>query len=128
VIYTALGVLITFGVVYNAARIQLSERAHELASLRVLGFSRGEVGFVLIGEAMLLAVLAVPLGWLLGYGFAVGMMRAMASELIDIPAVVARPTFVYAGAVVLAAALGSVLVVRRRLDRVEIASALKQRD
>jgi len=128
VIYTALGVLITFGVVYNSARIQLSERAHELASLRVLGFSRGEVGFVLIGEAMLLAVLAVPLGWLLGYGFAVGMMRAMASELIDIPAVVARPTFVYAGTVVLAAALGSVLVVRRRLDRVEIASALKQRN
>lgn len=127
-IYTALGMLITFGVVYNAARIQLSERAHELASLRVLGFSRAEVGFVLVGEAMLLALIAVPLGWLAGYGFAMGMMQAMSSDMIDIPARVARPTFAYAGAVVLGAALGSVLVVRRRLDRVDIASALKQRD
>ncbi|MDZ4134007.1 MAG: ABC transporter permease, partial [Paracoccaceae bacterium] len=70
VIYSALGALITIGVVYNAARIQLAERAHELASLRVLGFTRAEVGYVLVGELMLLTVLAIPVGWGAGYGFA----------------------------------------------------------
>ena len=60
-IYSGLGALIAIGVVYNAARIQLSERAHELASLRILGFSRGEVSFVLLGELLGLALLAIPL-------------------------------------------------------------------
>jgi putative ABC transport system permease protein len=70
IIYATLGVLITVGVVYNAARIQLAERAYELASLRVLGFSRGEVSYVLVGEIMLLTVIGLPVGWLAGYGFA----------------------------------------------------------
>lgn len=127
-IYSALGVLITVGVVYNAARIQLSERAHELASLRVLGFSRAEVGYVLVGELMLLTLVAVPLGWLAGTGFAALVTQGFSTDMIRIPLVITKATYALASVIVIAAALGSALLVRRRLDRVDIATALKQRE
>lgn len=126
-IYTVIGVLIAIGVVYNAARIQLSERSHELASLRVMGFSRGEVGFVLVGEMMLLALLAVPFGWLLGSWFAAGMVAAVSTEVVQLPYVISRRTYAAAAAAVVLASLGAALVVRRRLDRVDLSTALKAR-
>lgn len=127
-IYALLGVLITVGVVYNAARIQLSERSYELASLRVLGFSRGEVGYVLVGEIMLLSVLALPLGWLAGYGFAALSAQGLSSEMVNIPFVISARTYAWSTLIAFVAALASVLMVRRRLDRVEIASALKKKE
>ena len=127
-IYTAIGALIAVGVVYNAARIQLSERSYELASLRVLGFSRGEVGFVLVGEMMLLTVVAIPFGWVAGWWLAQGLVGAMSTDIVQIPFVVSRRTYALAALAVFVAALGAVLMVRRRLDRVDLASALKARD
>jgi putative ABC transport system permease protein len=127
-IYTLIGCLIAIGVVYNAARIQLSERSYELASLRVLGFSRGEVGFVLVGEMMLLTLVAIPLGWVAGYGLAQGLVAAMSTDIIQIPFVITRRTYALAGLAVFLAALGSVMLVRRRLDRVDLATALKARE
>ena len=70
VVYVAIAVLITVGVTYNSVRIQLSERARDLASLRILGFTNGEVSYILIGETVLLVLFAQPLGWLLGTGLA----------------------------------------------------------
>lgn len=127
-IYTLIGVLIAIGVVYNAARIQLSERSYELASLRVLGFSRAEVGYVLVGEIMLLTLVAIPLGWVVGYWLAVGLVEAMSTDLIQMPFHITRRTFALAAVAVFLAALGSVLMVRRRLDRVDLAIALKARE
>lgn len=127
-IYTLIGLLIAVGVIYNAARIQLSERSYELASLRVLGFTRAEVAYVLVGEMMLLTLAAIPLGWLAGYGLAQGLARAMSTDLVQVPFHITRRTFALAGLAVFLAALGSVLLVRRRLDRVDLASALKARD
>lgn len=127
-IYTLIGVLIAIGVVYNAARIQLSERSYELASLRVLGFSRAEVGYVLVGEMMLLTLLAIPLGWGAGYGLARGVVGAMSTDVVQIPFTISRRTFGLAALAVGLAALGAVLMVRRRLDRVDLATALKARD
>jgi putative ABC transport system permease protein len=127
-IYTLIGVLITIGVVYNAARIQLAERSYDLASLRVLGFSRAEVSFVLVGETMLLSLAAVPVGWVLGYGFAATMAQGLSNEIVTIPLVIERSTYALAGAVALVAALGSVLLVGRRLHRVDMVIALKQKE
>ena len=127
-IYTLIGVLIAIGVVYNAARIQLAERSYELASLRVLGFSRAEVGYVLVGEIMLLTILAIPLGWVAGYWLALGLIEAMSTDMFQIPFHITRRTFALAALAVFAAALGSVLMVRRRLDRVDLATALKARN
>ncbi len=127
-IYVTVGVLITIGVAYNGARIQLSERARELASLRILGFSRGEVSLILIGETMVLAVLAQPLGWLIGYLIARQMVRGFSSDLYSVPLVLNPPTYAMASLIVLAAALGAALVVRRRLDRLDLVAVLKTRE
>lgn len=128
VIFSSLGMLITIGVVYNAARIQLAERAHELASLRVLGFRRSEVGYVLVAEQMLLTAIAVPLGWAAGYGFARLMTQGFSSDIISLPLVISRGTYAQSALTVLATALVSVLLVRRRLDRIDIVTALKQKE
>ncbi|MCL4189443.1 MAG: ABC transporter permease [Rhodobacteraceae bacterium] len=127
-IYVTLGGLITLGVVYNAARIQLAERSHELASLRVLGFSRGEVGFVLVGEMMLLATAAIPLGWLIGIGFASMVVAGFSTEMVTIPLVILPHTYATAALVAFLAALAAALMVRRRLDSTDIAMALKARE
>ncbi len=127
-IYLAIAVLMTVGVAYNGARVQLSERARELASLRILGFSRGEVSYILVGETMLLAFLAQPLGWLIGRLLTGAMVEAFSSDLYSLPLVLKPATFTSASLVVLAAALGSVLVVRRRLDRMDLIAVMKTRE
>lgn len=126
--YVVLAVIITFGVVYNSARIQLSERARELASLRVLGFTRMEVSNVLMAELAVVLVLAQPLGWLLGYLFAWSVVRGFESDLFRIPFVVNPSTFATSSLVVLVVALLSALVVRRRIDRLDLVRVLKTRE
>lgn len=127
-VYAIIAVLITVGVAYNGARIQLSERARELASLRILGFTRAEVSSVLVGETMLLAVLAQPLGWLLGAWIARALSNAFTSDLYAIPLVLAPANFAWASLVVLAASLGSVLIVRRRIDTMDLVAVMKTRE
>jgi len=127
-IYTGLAVVIAFGVVYNSARISLSERARELASLRVLGFSRGEVLRILFLELALLTLLAQPPGWALGYGLAWTLKTQMAADVMRAPLVVNHSTYALASAVVLAAAVFSALVVRRRVDQLDLVAVLKTRD
>lgn len=127
-VYTLLAVIITFGVVYNSARIQLSERARELASLRVMGFTRGEVSSVLLTELGVIVLLAQPLGWALGYGFSWAVVRGFESDLFRIPLVVDRATFATSSLVVLAVAVISALIVRRRIDRLDLVRVLKTRE
>lgn len=126
--YVLFASLCTIGVVYNAARISLSERSRELASLRVLGFSRSEVAYILLGEMLLLALLALPLGAALGLALARSITAAMESEIFRIPFVVEPAGFAFSFLVVLAAALLAALVVGRRLWRLDLIAALKTRE
>ncbi len=127
-VYVIIAVIVASGVVYNFARIQLSERARELASLRVLGFTRGEVSRVLLGELGLIVVAAQPLGWLLGYLFALAMVKSLSSDLFSFPLVILPSTFAYASLIVLGAAAASALIVRRRVDRLDLVRVLKTRE
>lgn len=127
-VYIALAVIITFGVVYNFARIQLSERARELASLRVFGFTRAEVSGVLFVELSLLVLLAQPLGWAIGAGLAWAVVQGFATDLFRIPLVLEPRTFATATLIVLGAALASALVVRRRVDTLDLVRVLKTRE
>jgi putative ABC transport system permease protein len=127
-IYAAIAILITVGVAYNGARIQLSERARELASLRILGFSRAEVSSVLVGETMLLAILAQPLGWLMGAWIAAALSNSFSSDLYAIPLVLEPAVFARASLLVLATSLLSVLLVRRRIDRMDLVAVMKTRE
>ena len=127
-IYVSLAATIAFGVVYNVARITLSEQGHEMASLRVLGFTRGEVSGLLIGEIAIIVLVAQPLGWAIGHGFAAGMALGFSSELYRVPLVVGREAYGFASLVVIAAALLSALLVRRRIDRLDLVAVLKTRE
>ncbi|MCP3963151.1 MAG: ABC transporter permease [bacterium] len=120
--------IIAFGVVYNTARISLSERARELASLRVLGFTRAEISSILLGELALLTLLAVPVGLVLGYGFAALAVTAWETEIYRIPLVVSSQVYAASAITVIVAATVSALVVRRRLDRLNLVEALKTRE
>ncbi|NKL78144.1 ABC transporter permease [Rhizobium leguminosarum] len=127
-IYTGLAAVIAFGVVYNSARISLSERARELASLRVLGFTRGEVLRILLVELALLTLIAQPPGWAIGYGLAWVMKTQLAGELMRVRGTVAHSSYVLASAIVIAAAVLSALIVRRRVYQLDLVSVLKTRD
>jgi putative ABC transport system permease protein len=127
-IYTGLAVVIAFGVVYNGARVSLSERARELASLRVLGFSQGEVLRILFLELALLTLLAQPPGWALGYGLAWTLKTKMAADVMRARLIVEHSTYALASTIVLAAAVFSALVVRKRINRLDLVAVLKTRD
>ena len=116
---------IAFAVIYNNARIAFAERQRELATLRVLGFSRGEVAWILIGELLLLTLLAIPLGWAIGSGLAWLLNQALSMDLLRIPFVITPQAYGFAAAGVLLASALSVLLVMRRLYRLDMVSALK---
>jgi putative ABC transport system permease protein len=124
----AFACVIAAGMVYNSARIALSERGRELASLRVLGFSRGEVAAMLLGEQGLLVLLALPVGSAIGFGLCALIALRADTDLFRLPLQVSGLTFVFAFAVVAAAAAASAVGVRRRLDRADLVAVLKTRE
>jgi putative ABC transport system permease protein len=124
-IYLVFAMVVAFGVVYNNARISLAERARELATLRVIGFSRREVGTVLITELVLLALVAVPLGLLLGTGFATGILRAVNTETVRLPLVLTASNYAFAVLVVLLGSFVSAVVVLRKLNQLNLVGVLK---
>jgi putative ABC transport system permease protein len=127
-ILAAFAATIVVGVVYNNARIQLAERAWELASLRVLGMTRGEVSLLLLGELGLEIAVAIPLGFLLGYWLAALIVSMIIPETFEFPLVIWPRTYLFAGAVTVAAGLASALVVRNRIDNLDLVGVLKTRE
>jgi len=126
--YIAFASAIAVGVVYNSARILFSERAHELATLRVLGYHRSEVGIVLLGELALLVVLSVPVGCAIGYWLAQLMTALFSSDLFRMPFAPSRASYGFAALVVLASSALTALIVARRIFRLDMVRVLKARD
>ena len=120
--------IIAFGVVYNAARVSLAERSRELASLRVMGFTRKEISAILLGELGILALLALPLGLLLGYALTSLLTKAMETELYALPFSVVPSTYAACALTVLGATVVSGLIVRRKLDRLDLLEVLKAKE
>ncbi len=127
-IATLLAGVIAFGVVYNSARISLAERSRELASLRVLGYTRGEISYILLGELAILTLAAIPLGFLFGRWLCAYVATTLSSDLFRIPLVTEPGTYSLAAAVVLVSAAVSSLVVRHRLDHLDLIAVLKTRE
>jgi putative ABC transport system permease protein len=122
---TVFAVIIAFGVIYNSARIALTEREHELASLRVLGFTRAEISYILLGELGILTVIAIPLGLWLGVAMCYYIALNMQSDLFRVPVVLVPRTYAFATLVILVSAILSGLAVRRRLDQLDLIAVLK---
>jgi putative ABC transport system permease protein len=127
-IMTAFACVIAIGVVYNNARIALAERTWELASLRVLGFTRGEVSAMLLGEQALGIAIALPLGVVAGWALVHGVSILLASDQFLFPVTIRARTYAGAALVVIAAGVASALVVRRNVDRLDMVAALKTRE
>jgi putative ABC transport system permease protein len=120
--------VIAVAMVYNGARIALSERGRELASLRVLGFTRREVAVMLLGEQAVLTLVAFPPGLAMGLGICALLVRALDTELYRFPMVYGRATFIFPIIVVLAAGLFSGLLVYLRIRRMDLVAVLKTRE
>jgi putative ABC transport system permease protein len=127
-IYMFFATVVAFGIIYNSARISLSERARELATLRVLGFTRGEVGAVLVGELVLLTLVALPLGLVIGSGFAKGILTTVNTETVRLPLVLTAANYAFAVLVVAVASAVSAWFAARKLADIDLVSALKALD
>ena len=128
VILGLLASIVTIGVIYNGARVVLAERSRELASLRVLGFTRGEVSTILLGELAVQLVLAIPIGCFMGYAFALSVISRLDTELYRFPLIISPGTYVLASAVALVSGTGAALLVRRRINNLDMVGVLKTRE
>jgi len=120
--------VIAFGVVFNTARVSLAERSRELATLRVIGYTRAEISYILLGELAIVTALAIPLGLAAGYGFAGLVVASLDTEVYRMPLVVSPRTYAFAAATVATATALSAMLVRRRLDRLRLVEVLKTRE
>ena len=127
-IFSTLACVMGFGVAYNSARITLSERGRELATLRVLGFSRGEISYILLGEVGMLIAVALPLGCWMGDGLARAIASGFDTELFRIPLAITPATYGLSVSIALAATLLSALIVRARIARLDRIEVLKSRE
>lgn len=127
-IATLMACSIAFGVVYNSARISLAERSRELSSLRVLGYTRGEIAYILLGELGFITLVAIPIGFIIGYWICAYVAYALTSDLYRVPMVIELYTYAQAAAVVLASAFISGLIVRRKLNNLDLVAVLKTRE
>lgn len=123
-----LGTVIAFGVVYNILRISLSERSRELASLRVLGYTRVEVAYILLGEMILIVLIGTPLGFGIGYLLSYGMVTALQSDLYRVPLIMEADTFGLAGMTILVSASVSAVIMWRKVKQLDLISVLKAKE
>lgn len=123
-----LGAVIAFGVVYNTIRIALAERGRELASLRVLGYSHGEVAYILLGELAILTLISFPVGFVLGEQLCAFMAANLASDLFRIPLVLTNFTYAFSALIVVLSAIVSGMLVWHRLRQLDLVEVLKTRE
>ncbi len=128
VMYSTLSIIVCFGIAYNSARISLAERQHELATLRVLGFTHREVATVLVGEFALLTAIAIPLGLLVGTALSYGLFSTIQNESIRLPLILTPFNFTFAALVTLTATSLSIYLATRKLTQIDMVTALKSRD
>lgn len=127
-VMVAIAAIITFGIVYNAARIAFGEQSRDLASLRVIGFTRGETAFVLLGELAIVVLLAIPLGVLIGYYLFFLIAAGFSTDIYQIPTTFRPEAYGMAGAAVIAASVLSGWLVKRDIDKVDLVATLKTRE
>jgi putative ABC transport system permease protein len=125
VLYFSFAVVVSFGVVYNSARISLSERTRDLATLRILGFTGGEVAVILLGELLLLTLLALPSGMLLGSGLTAIIIGSVNTESVRLPLVLTSQTFTTAAAIVITSTGISFTLIYRRIRELDLLAVLK---
>lgn len=119
---------IAVAVVFNNARIAFVARARDLATLRILGFTRAEVARGLLAEQVVQLALGIPLGLPLG-GWLVSLVLSLPDvELYRLPRWVASASYATGGVAVLAAGLLCALWVALGVRRMDLVAVLKAAD
>lgn len=127
-IITLLAASIAFGVIYNSLRIAFSERSRELASLRVLGYHPSEVAYILLGEQALLTLIAIPIGFVFGYGLSAYMAVHFSSDLYRVPVILNADVYAMAALVVVLSSLVSAVLLWRNINRLDMVAVLKAKE
>lgn len=127
-LYFIFATIVAFGVVYNSARIALSERSRDLATLRVLGFSHREVAGVMISELAILTVVAIPFGLWIGTQLATAIITTVSTETVRLPLVISMRSYATATLIVLLSSSISFWVVSRKIHELDLLGVLKARD
>jgi putative ABC transport system permease protein len=127
-IITIFAAIIAIGVIYNNARVALSQRTRDLASMRVLGFTQREIAAVLFGEQTIQVVIAIPIGLWLGNWLSNAMMSQVDPEMYRFTIMISTRTYLYAVAVTLLAAIASAFILRRKIQRLDLIGVLKTRE
>jgi len=120
--------VIATGVIYNGARISLSERGRELASLRVMGFRRSEAVALLLGEQAIITLLAIPIGWFIGYWLSFGVVVSIENDTYRLPFLISHTSYLWSALVTVGAACLSGFLIRRRINRMDLIDVLKTRE
>lgn len=126
--FVGLAAVLAFGVTYNCTRIALSERARELATLRVLGFSKGQISYVLLGEVIFLILIGLPMGCGVGWLPVLTMANAFDTEMYRVPLVIETSTYGFSIVLVIISTAISAMIVRSRVNRLDFIKVLKTRE
>ena len=120
--------IISFSIIYNITSVSLAERERELASLRVMGFSREEVGRILYHENIALGVVGLVLGLPLGIAISKALVTAFDTEMIRLPYHLEPRTFIISITLTLFFVLVSNLAIRRKIHHLDLVETLKERE
>jgi len=127
-ILTSFACVLAFAMIYNGARITLSERARELSSLRVLGMTKREIAVILLGEQAVFCIAAIPLGFLFGIILSTLLAKALSSELYRLPLVFTPANFLFAFTVMVTVAVVTGALVGRKIVKLDLIAVLKTRE
>jgi putative ABC transport system permease protein len=119
---------LAFSIVYNDARIALSERARELATLRVIGFTHQEVARLLFSGLAVEVLVGLPIGSILGALIGATLAPVFSNEEVRFAIPTTARTIAESSLFIVGAALLSTLTVARRIGRLDLIAVLKTRE
>ncbi len=120
--------VIAFSIIYNSTVVSLLERERELASLRVLGFTKQEVGAIVYQENFLLGGVGVLLGLPFGAWSARTLLALLDTDMYRMPYHAETASFMLSAGLIAAFVALANLAVRRRIHRLDMVEVLKSRE
>lgn len=117
--------LLAFIVLYNLTNINISERIREIATIKVLGFYPQEAASYVFRENLVLTGMGALFGLLLGVVFHAFVMDAIKVDMMYFKPIISPLSFAFAVILTFGFALIVNAIMRRRIDNIDMAGALK---
>ena len=117
--------LLAFIVLYNLTNINIEERIREIASLKVLGFTRHEVDAYVFREIALLAVFGAFFGLVLGTYLEGFVVQTAEIDLVMFGRAIHAPSYWFAFGLTLVFSLLVYVAMRPKLKNIDMVESLK---